>query len=94
MSTGEVPVVKSTLPIRLTLRHTTGEMPRSRRRNYRERYSSAADDTGASGFPVAMGSGADQALGTLKAVCAPILAANTMMHKEEAGWIIIIFDCP
>jgi hypothetical protein len=41
MSTGEVPVVKSKLPIRLTLRHATGEMPRSRRRNYRERYSSA-----------------------------------------------------
>ena len=41
-----------------------------------------------------LGSGADRALGTLKAVCAPILAADTMMHKEEAGWIIIIFDCP
>jgi hypothetical protein len=27
MSTGEVPVVKSKLPIRLTLRHATGEMP-------------------------------------------------------------------
>ena len=29
MSTGEVPVVKSKLPIRLTLRHATGEMPNS-----------------------------------------------------------------
>src|ERR1700722_14756877 len=32
-------------------------------------------------------------LGPLKSVRAPILAAGTVMHKEEAGRIVLIFDC-